>query len=147
MSTSTAHSLRLTRVIAASPQVVFEAWTRPEHLKNWSCPEGATLEDVEVDLREGGAYTLRMRNAEGQVHTARGEYRVIDPPRRLVYTWDWLEEENRMGETVVTVELEEAADGRTQVVLTHEGFPAEEAKVGHGQGWASCLDRLERLYA
>ena len=143
MSTNTETSLRISRVIKADRERVFAAWTEPLHLKKWSCPEGLSVADVQVDLSVGGQYKIRMENPEGKVHTAFGVYREIEPPHRLVYTWDW--EEESIGETLVTVEFNDLG-GSTEVVLTHELFPNAEAKVGHEEGWTSCLNRLERLF-
>lgn len=146
MGTKADTSLRVSRIIDADVDSVFRAWTEPGQLKRWSCPEGATVADVRVDLRVGGRYRIRMRGSEGQVHTAIGIYREITRPRRLVYTWEWEEEEHAVGETLVTVEFKDL-DGATEVVLTHERFPSAEAKSGHEQGWTSCFNRLERLFA
>ncbi len=147
MSTQTSTSLRISRVVDADPGTVFRAWTDPKHLMRWACPEGATVGEAQVDLRVGGRYRLRIEGAEGEVHTATGVYREIDPPRRLSYTWDWEEAEHRMGvETLVTVELSDLGDS-TEIVLTHEGFPAPEAREGHDQGWTSCVVQLERFLA
>jgi len=142
MTTKSETRLRLTRTIAADPQTVFAAWTEADRMKAWFCPEGVTVEEVETDPVPGGAYRVRMRSDGGDVYTARGTYREVDPPRRLVFTWDWDEDEHAVGETVVTVELRKI-DGGTELVLTHEGFPTAEARDGHEEGWASCLDRLE----
>lgn len=146
MTTQTTTSLRLTRVLQADPATVFRAWTEPDQLRHWSCPEGASITDVDVDLRVGGRYRIRMRGADGQVHTAFGVYREIARPHRLVYTWDWEEADYAMGETLVTVEFAPRGNA-TAVTLTHELFPAAEAKTSHEEGWASCLNRLERLVA
>jgi uncharacterized protein YndB with AHSA1/START domain len=143
MSTETGTSLRLSRVVNAKRDQVFKAWTQPEQIKRWSCPEGMAVADSQVDLSVGGRYLLRMESAEGKVHTAVGVYREIEPPRRLVYTWDWAEES--VGETVVTVEFNDLGES-TEVVLTHELFPDAAAKEGHEQGWTSCLSQLERLF-
>lgn len=145
MSTKADTSLRVSRIIQSDAETVFRAWTEPEHLKRWSCPEGLSVDDVQVDLRVGGNYRIRMKRPEGQVHTAVGVYREIVRPSRLVYTWDWLEDDHKVGETLVTVEFHQMK-GSTEVVLIHEGFPASEAKVGHEEGWTSCLNRLEQLY-
>jgi uncharacterized protein YndB with AHSA1/START domain len=144
MSTETSTSLRLSRVIEADRETVFKAWTEPEQIKRWCCPEGLTVADSQVDLTVGGRYRLRMKSPEGGVHTAVGVYREIEPPRRLVYTWDW--EEGSMGETLVTVELNDLGES-TEVVLTHELFPTAELKADHETGWTSCLNRLETLFA
>lgn len=145
MSVEAVNSLTISRTIQADRQAAWEAWTRPEHVKKWSCPEPGGVRAFEADFRVGGAYTLTME-VEGKRHTAFGVYRLIDPPRRLVYTWDWREEEFRVGETVITVEFEEQ-DGATVVTLTHEGFPAEEAKQGHLDGWTACMAHFEALFA
>ncbi len=144
MKTETATTLRLSRVVPADPARVFQAWTEPAQLLRWSCPEGGSVEDAQVDLRVGGAFRIRMKTEAGVSHTAFGTYRVIEPPHRLVYTWDWAEEGHRVGETLLTIELNPVGGG-TEVVLTHELFPNAEAKTAHQQGWISCLNRLERL--
>ena len=74
-------------------------------------------------------------------------YREIDPPSRLVFTWRWEEGEGpKEGETVVTVELAERGED-TLLELIHEGFPSQDARDGHEQGWSSALDRLEASLA
>ena len=144
---TTPTSLRISRLIPAPIDKVFEAWTTPEILAKWSAPEGIDHISYDLDLRVGGAYTLRMRSPEGHEHTAVGEYREIDPPNRLAYTWDWVEEEYRMDvETLVTVDFKAMGDA-TEVIISHELFPVEEAVAGHNEGWASCLNRLEMLFA
>ena len=145
MTTMTDTSLTITRVFNASPQRLFEVWTRPEHLRHWSCPEGYSVSEVSGDATPGGAYRLQMRSPDGEgVHTAVGVYRDVVPGKRVVYTWDW--EEESMGETLVTVEFA-AVDGGTEVRLTHERFPAPEATEDHRNGWMSCLDGLDRYLA
>ncbi len=143
--TDSASTLYLTRTFHAPPERVFDAWTREEHRLRWACPQGAILESAASDLRVGGRHRLVMK-VEGGSHTAYGEYREVAPPHRLVYTWDWEEEDQRMGETLVTVEFVPVAEG-TEVRLTHSGFPDRHSTEGHGQGWQSCLTRLETLLA
>lgn len=143
MNVGAEQSLSFSRTIAADRQAVWDAWTQPQHMKKWASPEGVDMLDVEVDLRVGGAYKIRMR-VEGEPRTAHGVYREIEAPSRLVYTWDW--EEGPMGETVVEVEFAEVGKG-TEVRLTHSGFPAPEAKEQHAMGWTSCVDKFEALFA
>ncbi len=141
-------ALRLTRVVNADPQTAFDAWTQPEQIRRWACPEGHSVVDSQVDLRVGGEYVLKMRNdAEGSFHTAVGTYREIDAPRRLAYTWDWVEDDHKMDtETLVTVEFRHHADG-TEVVLSHEAFPNAEITGLHVEGWESCLGKYEAHFA
>jgi uncharacterized protein YndB with AHSA1/START domain len=145
MSVQTASSLRITRLIEADRQAVWDAWTQPEQMRKWSCPAPGGVQDLACDFRVGGSYTLRMK-VEDNEYTAFGTYKEIDEPKRLVYTWDWKEEDHKVGETLVTVEFE-ARGGATKVVLVHEGFPAPEAREGHEQGWGACLAHFEALFA
>jgi len=146
MTTMTEHTVQLTRVIAADPETVFRAWTEVEHMTRWSAPEGMDIPFVEVDLRVGGSFRLTMRNAEGEEFKAFGEYRVVDPPRRVSYTWDWENPEFQMGETVITVDFL-PVDGGTEVVMRHELLPTEKFAADHTHGWMSCLNRLEAMFA
>jgi uncharacterized protein YndB with AHSA1/START domain len=145
MSVETISALRLTRTVRADRQAVWEAWTRPEHVVKWACPAPDGVQSYRSDFRVGGSFDLVME-VDGTGHHAFGTYREIDEPNRLVYTWDWKEEENAMGETLVTVEFHEV-DGGTEVILVHAGFPATEAKDGHDEGWKLCLDHFEALFA
>lgn len=145
MTTTTHTSLKMEREIAAPPQEVWDAWTQPEKMRLWSCPAPGGAQKIESDFRVGGSFTIYM-SVEGESHTAFGTYKEIDAPKRLVYTWDWREESHAMGATTVTVEFE-PTDAGTRVSLLHEGFPAEEAKQGHEEGWGACLAHFEGLFA
>ena len=146
MTTDTDTILRISKVIPAAREAVFSAWTDPEQIKQWSCPPDASVLDSQVDLEVGGAFRLRMRGMEDAIYTAFGTYREIVRPSRLVYTWDWEEQDRAVGETIVTVDFIEMGDS-TEVVITHEGFPAAEATEGHRQGWTGSLLQLEQLFA
>lgn len=146
MNTATSTSVRISRVFKAPPQRVWDAWSTAEGLRQWACPEGATIAGTSVDLRVGGRYCIKMGGAEGESYTAVGEYREIDPAKRLVYTWEWEEPEHAVGETLVTVEFEAVGDD-TRVTLVHDRFPNAEAAGAHEEGWGSCLRRLEAALA
>lgn len=141
-STREGHRIEVRRVVAAPREAVWAAWTEPERMRRWLCPEGATLGRVEADVRPAGGYRLHMRGPEGEVYTVVGTYREVEPPARLVFTWDWAEEESAVGDTVVTVLLESVEEG-TEVVVVHTALPTAESAEGHRQGWESTLGRLE----
>lgn len=146
MTTITDTSLRITKLIAATPEQVFEAWTNPDIMAKWSAPEGINQIDCTSSLEVGGSYEIVMTNDEGLLHTAFGSYLEIDRPNRLVYTWDWREEAFKMDvDTVITVEFNALGDS-TEVIMTHDLFPNREMSEAHEQGWSSCLNRLERLF-
>ena len=144
MDVQTKNSIQLSRVINASQQAVFDAWTQPEKLSKWSCPEGATVEIADVDLTVGGRYRIRMKTGEDQYHTAIGAYQEIDAPSRLVYTWGW-EEIPDAYESLVTVTFNSLGDS-TEIVILHERFPDEKTAKDHEMGWSSCLNKLEGLF-
>jgi uncharacterized protein YndB with AHSA1/START domain len=143
--------LRLSRRFEAPRERVFEAWTSPAVLREWwhAGPDWETPE-AEVDLRPGGSYRLAMRDSEsGQTHTLVGEYREVQPPERLVYTWTWEsnpEEMQGSAGSLVTVEFSDEG-GATNVEITHTGFANEEIRNLHAHGWEACLANLERLFA
>jgi len=145
MTTQTAGTLKIARTIKAAPEVVFAAWTQPEHMKNWCAPEGMDVPLSEVDLTVGGRFHIQMKNAEGGEHNARGVYREIERPSRLVYSWSW-DEHPDAGESLITVEFK-PVDGGTELTMVHSGLPTEELVKDHEGGWTSCLNRLEKMYA
>ena len=147
MSTPPVVKLRLEREFDATPEEVFDAWTNPEVLARWWGPAPSwDSARCDVDLRVGGGYVMRVRNPDsGTELEVAGEYREIDPPRRLVYTWVWAEGGPSPGlATVVTVEFVALGD-RTKVVLEHDGFGSEDLRTRHGDGWIGAFDSLRDL--
>ena len=76
-------------------------------------------------------------------HYVAGTYREIDPPDRLVYTWQWQNKEGAP-ETIVTVEFRAHATG-TELVLIHD-LPDTDARDRHEDGWSRCLDKFAQLF-
>ena len=136
-------TLRLRRTFAAPPERVFRAWTTPEEMKQWKAPGDMTTPVAEVDLRPGGKYRIHMRAPDGAEHHLVGVYRTVEPPRKLVYTWRWQDDPDAP-ETLVTVEFLDRG-GATDLVLTHDLFPNEEASKRHETGWTGCFEKLARL--
>jgi uncharacterized protein YndB with AHSA1/START domain len=150
MSTTDATSLRLERTFDAGADEVFDAWTNPEVLRRWwGASPTWRVPVAEVDLRVGGHYRLSMEDPDtGAVHTVRGEYREVQRPGRLVYSWCW--EEGGDGtdhESTVTVEF--LGDGeQTKVVVLHTGLVSPESRGQHEAGWIGCFENLQsRLLA
>ena len=79
--------------------------------------------------------------------TCRGEYRELQPGKKIVFTWQWEDEEDWENHvSIVTVELDDADSG-TELRLTHEQLPNEESRDGHTRGWNSALDKLEKFFS
>ena len=138
--------LEMRRRIRTSREKAFEAWTDPGQLRQWfAVAEGFTTPIAEVDLRVGGRYRLGLKApGENPLLVVGGMYREILPPERLVFTWQWESADPDEPQTVVTVEFYEAA-GVTEIVLKHELFMDLPQRDRHGEGWAGCLDHLQRL--
>jgi uncharacterized protein YndB with AHSA1/START domain len=134
--------VRLTRLIDAPPEVVFEVWTRAEHLTEWWGPQGFSLPSCELDFRVGGAFRYRMRDAAGEDHWLRGVFQEISESERLVFTFAWGDAERATGPvTLVTVTFE-AYDGKTRVTLHQTGLESESSARAHEDGWSTHFDRL-----
>jgi uncharacterized protein YndB with AHSA1/START domain len=107
--------LTFRRVHHATPELLFDCMTTPEHLAQFWGPRGTStpLDNITVDLRPGGAYRIEII----PTHIASGEYVEIDPPRRLVYTWGWEPRPDgdtspvTPGSSTVEIELEPDGDG------------------------------------
>jgi uncharacterized protein YndB with AHSA1/START domain len=130
------------RLLQARRERVFEAWTRPELMTRWFFPDATWTAEVSSELRVGGRYELRMRDANGGSHVQFGEYREIVPVSRLVFTWSC--PELSVVDSVVTVELVDHGE-RTEIFLTHELPPDPKVRRGHEEGWEGCLGNLEKM--
>lgn len=149
----------LERHFEAPVELVWRMWTEPEHFEAWYGPTGATVTVKEMDVRVGGRrhVGMEMQTPDGPLSMwFAGEHRVVARPERLVYTESHADEHgdpvpapagmpSAVPETTeVTVALE-AADGGTDLVLTHVGVPADSPGA---TGWTMALDALaERLGA
>jgi uncharacterized protein YndB with AHSA1/START domain len=127
--------VRIERHIAAQPERVFAAWLEPASLARWMSPIGRA--EAQVEPCVGGRLRVAMIGDGRRIEHA-GVYREIDPPRRLVFTWQ--SPYTGPSPSLVTIDLT-ARDGGTDLVLTHEFLPADTVE-SHAGGWGSMLDRL-----
>lgn len=133
-------SLRTSRIVRASPERAFAAWTDPRQILCWWGPAGVTCPEAHVDLRVGGEYQIANQFADGRVVWIRGTFEAIDPPRSLTYTWHLDGEHQESASERVTVRFEPLAGGATQIVVLHERIRDAERRKSHAVGWAGCLD-------
>jgi uncharacterized protein YndB with AHSA1/START domain len=129
------------RTIPATAEELFDAWLEPEALAIWMRPGPISRTTATVDACVGGRYEIVME-VDGRTIPHTGEYRVIDRPRRLVFTW--LSPYTDRRNTLVTVEFLPLAQ-HTEVVITHEMLPETE-REGHRSGWTGALDKLFARY-
>lgn len=138
-------SLTLRRRLKASPERVYDAWTKPELMMRWWGPAGAEMLEAETDLRIGGRFRTRFREPGGAIEEAEGEYLEIEPGRRLVMDWFWTTQPEE-GRSLLTVTIEPHGDGST-LTVTHARLQDKPTRDGHEDGWSGALDRLEAALA
>jgi uncharacterized protein YndB with AHSA1/START domain len=149
-----AQELVITRVFDAPREIVWKAFTDPEHLVRWWGPKNYTSPACKIDLRVGGKYLFCMRSPEGQEYWSTGVYREIVPPERIVCTDSFADQDGNVvppshygfnddfpRELVMTVIFEEQ-DGKTKMTLRHAGMPAGDMSEMAGAGWNESFDKL-----
>jgi len=148
VTTPSDREIRMTRVFDAPRALVFEAMTRPEHIRHWwgNLGEGYSVPVCEVDLRVGGKWRFVNRTPKGEDAAFYGEYREIDPPGRVVFT-EVFEPYPDTVSVVTSVLTEE--HGKTRMVATVE-YPSREVRdmvrsTGMERGAAISYDRLEEV--
>ena len=142
------------RTFDAPVNLVWQMWTVPEHFQAWYGPDGASIPIAKMDVRVGGRrlVCMEMPSPQGAMQMwFTGEYREVVENERLVYTESMSDENGNVASasdmgmpeghpttTEVRVELE-AVDGRTKMVMTHAGIPADSPGAA---GWAMAFDKL-----
>jgi uncharacterized protein YndB with AHSA1/START domain len=142
------------RSFDAPVDLIWQMWTDPDHFKAWYGPDGATIPIAKMDVRVGGTRLvgMEMQSPGGPMQMwFTGEYREVEENQRLVYTESMSDEngnvlspsdvgmpEGHPVTTEVRVELE-SIGGRTKMVMTHAGIPADSPGAA---GWVMALDKL-----
>jgi uncharacterized protein YndB with AHSA1/START domain len=135
-------TLHLEKVLQARTERVFAACTEREKLAEWWGPAGFTSPSLGLEVRKGGRYRITMQPPDGEAFHLRGEFREVDPPRRLVYTFEWEQPDPDDQETVVTLSFIEHREA-TRLVLDQGPFATEARRALHEAGWKESLERLE----
>ncbi|MFW6085359.1 MAG: SRPBCC family protein [Gemmatimonadota bacterium] len=142
--------LVLERVVDVPPELVWKAWTEPEHLKQWFVPAPWSCAEAEIDPRPGGIMRTVMRSPEGDLHPNVGCYLEVVENRRLVFTDallpGWRPAPEPFFTAVVTIEPE--GEGTRYVARAiHRDAEGREKheKMGFHDGWGAALDQLVEL--
>ena len=146
--------LIITRIFDAPRELVWQAWTDPEHIRRWWGPKDFTAPACRIDFRVGGKYLFCMRSPDGKDYWSTGVYREIVPLERIVCTDSFADEQGNVVpatyygmspdfplEMLVTVTFEDQA-GKTKMTLKHSGLPAGEMSEQTGAGWNESFDKL-----
>ncbi len=135
--------IQTSRVFDAPRPLVFEAHTQCKHLVHWWGRRGTTLSVCEIDLRPGGKWRFVMRKPDGDEYGFRGSYRQIQPPERLVYTFEF---EGMPGHLAVETLTFTEEEGKTRLTSTMLFDTVEDRdgmlQSGMEEGAAETMDRL-----
>jgi len=154
MVTQKGSDLIITRVFDAPVELVWKAWTEPEHLMRWWGPKTFTSPSCKIDLRVGGKYLFCMRDSDGKDYWSTGIFREIVPQKRLVFTDSFSDAQGNVvpatyygmssqfpEELLVTLTFEDLVD-KTRMTLHHSGFPEGNDKDMASVGWNESIDKL-----
>ena len=137
-------ALEIQRTLAAVPSVAFGAFSDSSELANWWGPQGFTPPSLDFHPLVGDSYRIEMQPPEGDSFYLTGEFREVDPPVRLAYTFRWEDPDPDDIETLVTLSFRDLGES-TEVALTQGPFKTEARRALHRDGWTDSFDKLERL--
>jgi uncharacterized protein YndB with AHSA1/START domain len=144
-TTPSDREIEMTRLFDAPRELVFEAFTNPEHVPHWFGPRGWSVPVCEIDLRPGGAWRYVLRGPNGEDMGMSGVYREITPPERVVTTESF---DDYPGESLNTLTLTEE-DGKTRhtVNVLYADKETRDAVLASGmsEGASETLERLAEL--
>ncbi|MCO6509713.1 MAG: SRPBCC domain-containing protein [Aridibacter famidurans] len=141
--------LVMTRLFDATPELVFDALTRPEYIKQWMLgPEGWSMTACDFDVRVGGRFRLVWRDEEGNEWVVGGEYTEIDPPGLIVHT-EYFNDDEASGGSVETDTIVSEGE-KTRLTMTMV-YPSKEIcqqmiESGMAEGNRVCFDRMEEIF-
>jgi uncharacterized protein YndB with AHSA1/START domain len=143
--------LVLERTVDVRPELVWKAWTEPQHVKRWFAPRPWTTVECEIDLRPGGIFSTTMRSEEGEVQPPGvGCFLEVIEGRRLVWT-DALKPGYRPANepfmTAVIILEPEGEGTRYTAIAMHSDAASREKheKMGFHEGWGTALEQLVEI--
>ncbi len=134
--------LLITRDFDAPASLLFTLWSDPVHFRNWMGPEDFDCPEAEIDFRVGGKYRGMIRSKDHGDSWFGGEYREIECPTRLVFTWKWDTGPSGEVETLVTITFRGHDSGRTTMTFHQTPFISVERRDAHIGGWNSLFNKL-----
>ena len=141
---SSANTVRLHRVLRATPEKVYRAFLDADALAKWLPPNGYTCKVHEMDARVGGNFKMSFTNfGTGKSHSFGGTYVDLIPHERIRYT-ERFDDPNLPGEMQTTITLEKVSCG-TEITIVQEGIPAVIPAEACYLGWQESLTSLAKL--
>jgi uncharacterized protein YndB with AHSA1/START domain len=135
--------LELERVLPAAPPVAFAAFCDQDQLAKWWGPQGFKVLSLEFHPRVGERYRIEMQPPEGDPFYLTGEFREVDPPARLAFTFAWEDPDPDDVETLAGLTFRDLGES-TEVAFSQGPFKTEARRALHRDGWSDSFDKLER---
>lgn len=161
MTATTAEPFVITRVLNAPRKLVWDVFTRPEHMKEWFGPKGFARGATKMDFRPGGLYHYSLTAPDGTRMWGRFVYREIVPPEKIVFISSFSDEKAGLTrhpmsptwpiEMLSVFTFEDAGNGKTKLTITwtpYNATPEEirtfiDGRASMQQGWSGTLEQLE----
>jgi uncharacterized protein YndB with AHSA1/START domain len=137
-------TVEIERVLPVPRPTAFELFSAPAELSKWWGPNGFSIPGLSFEPRVGEPYRIEMQPPEGDPFHLTGEFREVDPPSRLAFTFVWEPANPDDVETLASLEFREDG-GSTRVSLTQGPFKTEERRDLHRNGWSESFEKLEAL--
>ena len=141
-ATSDGLTLRLARVLPVPRSRVFEHFTDAERVATWWGPKGFGIARIAFEPRVGATYRIEVQPPEGDAFHLTGEFRTVDPPSRLTFTFRYEEPDPDDVETVADLAFGDLGES-TELVLTQGPFKTEARRELHRGGWTDSFDKLD----
>lgn len=118
---------------------VYNAFVSPEMLQRWFCPLGMVVQQAMSNSAVDGKFLIKLMDNLNNIHTLEGKYLEMMFNEKLVFTWQWLDEDHL---TKVTITFSAMDEHTTLIHLVHSEFPDQEDYNLHYQAWVDCLEKL-----
>jgi uncharacterized protein YndB with AHSA1/START domain len=136
--------LEIERVLPGAREVVFAAFTDPDQLAKWWGPEGFRVASLDFEPRVGASYRIEMQPPEGDSFRLTGEFREVEVPERLAFTFVWEPADPDDTETLAELSFRDLGES-TEVRFRQGRFKTEARLALHRDGWGDSFDKLERF--
>ena len=128
---------------SSPPGLVFRLWEDRDHVMRWWGPEGFTMTELDWALVPGRAWRGAMVSKQYGLNRFGGVIRDVEPGRRIVFTFQWDEDQGQNRDTLVTVTLAGRDDGKTVQTFHQAPFASVATRDSHVEGWSSLFNRQQ----
>lgn len=136
------YELEVSKEYNASAEMIYDAWLDTELIKQFMCPgEGVTVPNPVIDGKVGGRFEFDMKVGENLL-PHRGEYKVLDRPNKIQFTWVSSNTNNQ--DSLVTITINPTGETTCKLTLHHEMLPTESSRDDHNGGWTRIIDQLSK---